>query len=99
MSGTPRQWVGTKINANSGTINGSNYTLPRQFGNYLFEKARRYAEVYAKISNTQRDRIDETMWQNIDRVARSKTFAAMQHDVKMAGKAAFDIHGRNRHSK
>jgi hypothetical protein len=95
----PRQWAGTKINANAGTINGSNYTLPRQFGDYLFEEARRYAEVQAKISETQRDRIDETMWQNIDRVARSESFAAMQHDVQMAGKAAFDIHGRNRRSK
>jgi hypothetical protein len=95
----PRQWVGTKINANSGTINGSNYTLPRQFGDYLIEEARRYADIYAKISDTQRDRIDQTMWQNIDRVARSGSFAAMQHDVQMAGKAAFDIHGRKQGSK
>jgi hypothetical protein len=50
----PRQWVGTKINANSGALNISDYAVPRQFGDYLFEEARRYAEVYAKISETQR---------------------------------------------
>lgn len=90
----PRQWVGTKINANRGLISGSNYTLPRQFGDYLMEEARRYQEVYAKMSDTQRDRIDETMWRDIERVARSGSFAAMRHDVQMAGKAAFNIHRR-----
>lgn len=88
----PRQWKGTKINANHGTLNGSNYKLPRQFGDYLIAEARRYAEVYAKMSDTQRNRIDETMWRDIDRVAHSESFAAMRHDVEMAGKAAFDIH-------
>jgi hypothetical protein len=91
----PRQWVGTKINANSGTINGSGYTLPRQFADYLIEEARRYA----KISETQRDRIDEAMWRDINRVTRSESFAAMRYDIQMAGKAAFDIHGRDRRSK
>jgi hypothetical protein len=90
----PRQWKGTKINANTGAVNGSSYTLPRQFGQYLIGEARRFAEVYAKISDTQRDRMDETMWRDIDRVARSGTFAAMRHDVQMAGNAAFDIHRR-----
>ncbi len=94
-----RQWMGSRIAVNSGIFNISDYTMPRQFADYLFEEARRYAEVYTKISSKQRDRIDATMWQDIDRVARSGSFAAMQHDVQMAGKAAFDIHGRNRHSK
>jgi hypothetical protein len=88
----PRQWVGTKINANSGAVNRSNYTLPRQFGEYLIEEARRFAAVHGKISDTQRAKMDETMWRDLDRVARSGSFAAMRHDVRMAGRAAFEIH-------
>jgi hypothetical protein len=94
-----RQWVGTKINAQFGIIKNSGYKLPRQFGDYLIQEARRYAQIHAKISEAQRDRIDETMWRDIDRLARSGSLAAMRHDVQMAGKAAFDIHGRNRRLK
>jgi hypothetical protein len=88
----PRQWVGTKVNANLGTVGGADYTLPRQFGDYLVEQARRFAAMHAKISDTQWARVDETMWQNLDRVARSGSMEAMRHDVRLAGKAAFGIH-------
>lgn len=88
----PRQWVGTKINANEGTINGAEYTVPRQFGEYLTEEAHKFAAVHAKISDAQRTKMDATMWRDLNRVARSGSMEAMKHDVRLAGKAAFRVH-------
>jgi len=88
----PRQWVGTKINATLGTVGGANCTLPRQFGEYLIEEAHRFAAVQRKVSDKQWARMDETMWRDLDRVARSGSMEAMRHDVRLAGRAAFGIH-------
>ena len=40
----PKQWVGTKIYVNAGTIGGANQTVPKQLGEYLIEEARRFGE-------------------------------------------------------
>jgi hypothetical protein len=88
----PRQWVGTKIGARSGVAGSRAYTVPIQFRDYLIEKAERYATLVASISPTQREKMDKTMWKDLNRVARSGSFEAMKNDVERSGKAAFEVH-------
>ena len=67
----PRQWRGTKINANRGHIGQTDNIVPSQFWDYLKDEARRYAATHNRISERQRRKIDETMWGDLDRVAQS----------------------------
>lgn len=88
----PKQWVGTKVHVRDGSIGPSSYTLPAQFGEYIKGKANRYAIVQHSISDTQRKKIDATLWKDIDRVASSGSFSAMKHDVESFGRDAFSVH-------
>lgn len=88
----PKQWVGTKVHVREGLIAPGNYTLPIQFGEYLSDKARRFAAVHEQISDAQRQKIEETAMRNTERVARSATFEAMKNDAELFGEAAFEIH-------
>lgn len=88
----PRQWRGTKIHTREGLFGSDNFTLPVQFSDYLFDKAKKYGLVKTKISDKQNQKINEFMRKNLDRVSKSGTFEAMTHDVRIAGQAAFDAH-------
>jgi hypothetical protein len=86
----PRQWEGTKVHVKHGVVGPSNYTLPMQFGDYFMDKARRAADVQAKISEKQNTKIEQTFRKNIDNIANSETFRAMSEDVRLFGKRAFN---------
>lgn len=88
----PKQWVGTKVHANSGIVGQGKFVLPRQLADYLRTEAERFATVYSSISETQQSKINAKMWNDIDRVAKSGSFEAMRHDVNLFGRDAFDIH-------
>lgn len=88
----PKQWVGTKVHVRDGLVGEQNYELPRQFLDYINNEAKQYAVVQNKMSDGQRNKIDATMWKDIDRVARSGSFVAMKHDVDSFGRDAFSIH-------
>lgn len=88
----PRQWVGTKVHVSEGVIGPGHYTLPKPFGGYLIDKALRFASLHEKISDNQRQKIEETARKNLDRVANSASFEAMSHDVRLFGCDAFEIH-------
>jgi hypothetical protein len=87
-----RQWVGTKIHIREGMVGAGSYTVPIQLRDYIVDKAKRYASLVASISDTQQAKIAEAAWKDLDRVALSGTFDAMQNDVELSGQAAFDIH-------
>jgi hypothetical protein len=89
----PNQWVGTKVHVREGTIGPGDYTVPRPFGDYILERTERLAAVHSKISDTQRERISETMMRDLDRLSQSESFKAMQHDVALSGADAFKVHG------
>jgi hypothetical protein len=95
----PKQWVGTKIQVGTGKVGGADVTVPKQLFDYLIEEAHRFAAIYINISDTQRAKMTETMWKNLERVGKSGSMVAMRHDVKLAGKAAFDIHRPKNHEK
>lgn len=84
-----KEWVGTKIHVNSGRIHPKTYILPKTFANYFLGKARRAGSILDNISATQQSKIDHAFKQNIDKLANSETFTALQHDVRMFGRAAF----------
>jgi hypothetical protein len=90
----PRDWEGTKVHVREGRIGVGDYAVPRQFGDYLIKQAEKYAASYATISAPQRDKIDRSMRANIDRAARSASLQAMDHDVRLFGSRAFDVHRR-----
>lgn len=86
----PRQWEGSKIAVRSGHLGPRQYTLPRQFGEYLVDRANRHFELSGSISEKQQDKINETIRANIDKYASSDAFRALRRDVEMFGGAAFN---------
>ncbi len=84
----PEQWIGTKIQNNTGTI-GGNCKLPIELGNFIFYQAGREADVLKSTSKKQWDKIDKSYRKNQVSAINSETWDAMSHDVKMFGDKAF----------
>ena len=89
VSGNPKRWKGTKINANQGWIEPRKYVLPGPIGNYLMGKAREIDALWQTISPKQRQKIDQSFRQNIDAFVGSDAFNALNQDFAMFGEAAF----------
>ena len=87
----PRQWVGTKVHVKHGVVGPSSYTVPIQFGEYLMDKARRFADVQGRISEEQNRKIEEAYRKDMDRAANSESFRAMSEDVRLFGRKAFRL--------
>jgi hypothetical protein len=85
----PRDWQGTLVHVRNGIIMPQSYTIPAQFGDYFLSQAKRFAEVSSSISERQDEIINESFQRNIDRIANSETFTAMDHDVRLFGEKAF----------
>jgi hypothetical protein len=87
----PKQWKGTKVHGNEGFLEPRDYTLPAQFAEYVFSQAIRLSELNAQISSRQKARIDDSFRKNIDKVADSDALVAMNEDVRLFGRDAFQI--------
>jgi hypothetical protein len=85
----PKQWVGTKVHATEGMIEPRRFVLPIQFGEYLSDRAKRMDKVQTSISARQRERINESIAANVDKLAGSDLLTAMQQDVELFGDSAF----------
>ena len=83
------EWQGTRVHASGGTIGSQDPTVPTRFGTYLAEKARRVSELNQSVSDQQREKIDNFVSRNPDRVANSGTFQAMLRDLRSFGRTAF----------
>jgi hypothetical protein len=83
-----REWKGTRVKMRRGSVGGQNYFLPRNFGDYLVERAKHVASLHASISEPQKQKIEAAMRKDMDRTASSDTFEAMSQDVEMFGPAA-----------
>jgi len=85
-----REWKGTRLKMRRGSIGGpQNYCLPKNFGDYLIDRAKHLASLQASISDPQKEKIDAAMLGDPDRAANSDTFEAFSQDVKLFGWAAF----------
>lgn len=91
-----QQWVGTKINANEGSIGPRSYQLPRALWDYMNQKAREAASALSSVSETQQSKIDQSFRKSIDSFIGSDAFRAMEADVSMFGDAAFSRHDRSK---
>jgi hypothetical protein len=85
----PKRWVGTKVHATEGMIEPREFVIPKSFGDYVNEKARRIDKIYASMSPRQLEKIDESILANLDKLRGSDLIEAMARDVEMFGKAAF----------
>jgi hypothetical protein len=84
-----QNWSGTAVSHRGGWFGPGEYKLPRHLLGFLIERANRTSKAMAKISPTQQKKIAESIRANPDRFVQSGLFRAMQRDVEMFGKAAF----------
>lgn len=85
-----REWKGTRVKMRRGSIGGARtYCVPKNFGDYLIERAKHVASLQASISERQKQKIVAAMRSDPDRAAASDTFEATSQDVNMFGPAAF----------
>lgn len=92
----PRHWKGTKLHVNSGVLGSKHYSLPAEFGEYFVNRARKTSEMNESISSKQKRKIEESYEKDIDRAINSESLKAMDHDVKMFGKKAFETEDKKR---
>ena len=86
----PKQWVGTRVNTDGGTIIGPrDYTMPKQFWEYISAQADRAGTLQERISEKQTAKIAATYRSNLDRAAESDFMRVMDQDVKLFGRRAF----------
>jgi hypothetical protein len=78
-------WSGTKLRVRKGEIGGKNYVLPGALLKYLRGRAQRLAELEAKISPRQRQKIDAEYDKQQDRALNSETLSVSLHDYEMFG--------------
>lgn len=84
-----KEWKGTKIHVNSGTVGPRTYVLPRSLGNYLSDRATKAWDLMKTMSENQQRKVDSTIKENPERFLSSEVFQAMQQDIKMFGENAF----------
>ncbi len=87
----PRRWKGTKLNANAGVFGVRDIELPAIIGDFVMDRARRAANIYAEISDRQHAKIRESYQRDLDRAANSESLRAMHHDVFLFGDEAFEV--------
>lgn len=92
----PKQWVGTKIHVRDGFVGEGDFTLPQPFGDFLFARSNRSSEREDAISEKQQEKIVASMQGNMERTAKSGSFAALDADVRLFGDAAFKKPDRSR---
>jgi hypothetical protein len=86
----PKEWGGTKMHVQHGVLGPRQYTWPEGFSEYFFAKARKLAGALAQISEKQQQKMDQSFRANMERGAASETLKAMDNDVWLFGKAAFE---------
>jgi hypothetical protein len=86
----PRRWRGTKLNLQRGILGADRYELPANIRTFFIGRAERLHARYQEISPRQRELITRAVEADPDRVAASEVFRAMQQDVSMFGRDAFE---------
>jgi hypothetical protein len=86
---SPKEWEGTKVHVQHGSLQLCGYTTPVGLKDYILTRAREAAGVYADISETQYQKIEQSFRKNMDKWPASESSKAMAHDVRLFGEAAF----------
>ena len=86
----PKAWCGTKLAFSSGVLSERDVTIPAFImDDFLMEKAISVGRAMESQSERQQIRIAEAWRRDPDRVARSGTFKAFEHDFQLSGDAVF----------
>jgi hypothetical protein len=85
----PKQWVGTRVNTHGGTIGPRDYTIPKQFWEYICTQADRARTLQEELSEKQTAKIAATYRSNLDRATESDSMRVMNQDVKFFGRGTF----------
>lgn len=82
-------WEGTRVNANQGMAGRGNCVIPGGIGEYISSKADRMGEAVGGLSERQQKKVDDAFLSNLDEIAGSDLFRALQADVDLFGSDAF----------
>jgi hypothetical protein len=85
QKGPKEQWSGTRLRVRKGEIGGKNYVLPGALLKYLRSRAQRLAELEAKISPKQKEKIAAEYDKQSDRALTSETLSVSLRDFEMFG--------------
>jgi hypothetical protein len=85
----PNEWQGMQLKPNKGDIHPRDYHLPGEVAEYMNRKADAVKQALESMSPRQQEIADESFKRNIDVIANSEIFRAMQFDVLHSGKDAF----------
>lgn len=88
---TSKRWKGTKLHVNKGLIMPRVYRIPNYIAIYFNEQANKAAEALASVSPKQSQIIQKAFQENVDELANSEIFRALQYDVYHSGKNAFKV--------
>ena len=87
----PRGWKGTKLHVRNGSFGQRDVEMPDFVLYYLFDRARRVAESNSRISTRQRDKISKSYEKDLSHAVQGEMFRALNQDVLLSGKAAFEV--------
>jgi hypothetical protein len=83
------KWEGTKVHVRTGMLGGVvNYGLPEDILEFFTHRARVHGGLADSISETQHDKIERAVLNDLERVRQSGTLEAMLHDERMFGTQA-----------
>lgn len=86
----PEHWKGTKLHIHNGILCSRRCIIPGEIGNYLNSRAEEIKEKMNSISEKQKEVIHKSFEKNLDRVATSNTFKAMNIDFELFGGDIFE---------
>jgi hypothetical protein len=78
-------WRGSKVHINSGDFPANRIVLPKQLWPVFVEKAKLQSGVTDSISQRQFNKIQESIADNLDKAAKSGSFAAALKDADLFG--------------
>ena len=87
----PRQWKGTKLHVRKGVIGSKRIVTPFNLSEYLNYRANKAGAALYAISEKQENKIRSLQKENPENFLGSEIFQAIQQDVLIAGKSAFEI--------
>ncbi len=92
-------WEGTYVSPIGGSLNSSrDITIPKNLGEFFVNRANQAYKQLATMSARQQERIETAMRGNLDKVANSEAFRALDNDILLFGNSAFVFSDDNNES-
>jgi hypothetical protein len=89
----PKLWRGSQLHLMKGEIKKRDYQIPNYFFTYMNNKADEAKRILESISPKQQKAIDSMFEMNINAIADSELFRAMNYDIYHSGGEAFSKMG------